>query len=452
MENSNVTLQLSTAISDLKYDNLMSVQKEDLKYKILDWLGCSIGAISKTSGMNIVKLFEDMEGKGQSTIISGNKKVSFSNAAYANGMLGHVLELDDVHKSSISHPGAVAIPTALAVAEAYNTDIKDFLMGIVAGYEVMIRLGNVLNPSHYEYWHTTGTCGAFASAAAASRVRKYSPSETNLALNMVSTTASGLVSVFGTDAKLVTVGHACYTGTMATLFADYGFTATNNILGTKNGYAEATSVDKKIDKIIDSKDIGLMIDTACYKIHASCGHTHSALDGILSVLNDEKINSSDIEKVEIGTYKKAVELTGKFSNENEQKAKFSLPYCVACALAFGKISLSEFNDEILHSQQIEMFKNKIDVNEDEECTRLYPEKRMAKIKIFANNKIYEKTVPLPFGKPPKKYIQEKFLSLATMTVSQKNAEIIMNHILNIDQMKDMKEFVNVFKYIKKNKE
>lgn len=448
MKNSNVTLQLSTTIADMKYDDLMPFQIEDLKYKILDWLGCAIGAASKPVGGKIIRLFEDIEGKAQSSIVCSNRKVHFSNAAYANGMLGHVLELDDVHKSSISHPGAVAIPTALATAEAYNSDVKDFLMGVVAGYEVKIRLGNVLNPSHYEYWHTTGTCGAFAAAAAASRTRKFSSSEINSALNMVSTTAAGLVSVFGTDAKLVTVGHACHAGTMAAMFAEQGFTATDNILGTQNGYAEATSTENKIERLMDSPIGGLMIDTAGYKIHASCGHTHSALDGILSILDEKNINPYDIKKVEVGTYRKAVDLTGKFDNENEQKAKFSLPYCIACALTFGKITLNEFGDEILKSKNIAMFKDKIEVYEDEECTKLYPEKRMAKVKMFLNEEIFEKTIPLPFGKPQNKYIQDKFLSLATMVISQENAEIIMNHVLNIDQMKNMREFTETFKYIK----
>lgn len=447
MSNINTTAMLVELVENIKYDKFSIEQISDLKYKILDWLGCAIGGSSTSIGIKIKELFENKQSQQTAMIVGGAYNVDYISAAYANGMLGHVLELDDVHKSSISHPGAIAVPVALATGEAENADIKDFFSGIAAGYEIMIRLGDALNPSLYEYWHTTGTCGTFASAAAACRVKNYTADETVRALNIASTTASGLVSVFGTDTKLITIGHACHAGIMASLFAKKGFTSPENVLGMDNGYAAAVSTELKLDKILENNKKSMAIDTSFYKIHASCGHTHSAIDAVLSLISDEKISSEDIIKVDIGTYKKAVELTGQFKNENDQRAKFSLPYCIACAMIFGRVSLLEFTDEKLKSELIKKTKDKIYVYHDIECTKSYPAKRVAKVKIMTSDKIFEKMVELPFGKPPKKILEDKYMTLSTMAIDENKAYKLMNHVLMIDKMNKMSEFTEFFKKI-----
>ena len=77
---------------------------------------------------------------------------------------------------------------------------------------------------------------------------------------------------------------------------------------------------------------------------------------------------------------------------------------------------------------------------------MYPNKRMAKVKIYFGEKFFERKIPLPFGKPPKKFIEDKFMSLATMAISEKNAEQVMKYILSINQMKKMNEFSDIFNY------
>lgn len=441
----NITYELSKRTSNFEIKDLSNEQLKDLKYKILDWFGCAIGGVSKESGKKIINSFRG-QGDKNASVIGLKDKIYYPYAAYANGMIGHILELDDVHKSSISHPGATAIPPALAVAEAFNSKTEDFLMGVVAGYETIIRLGEILNPSHYETWHTTGTCGAFASAAASARVRRFDVDDTNTVLNMVSTMASGLTSVFGTDTKLATVGNACHSGLMSSILVENGLSATIDVFAITNGYAEATSRENKFDLILKDTD-KFMIDTAAYKIHASCGHTHSAIDGLMSILQEEDIDKDQISRVEVRTYDKAVELTGDFNKESEQKAKFSLPYCIACVLGFGKVTLNEFTDDILNSDIIMSLANKVQVYNDEEANELYPNIRMAKVKVYVGDRTYERTIDLPFGKPGGKFIKDKFMSLATMSISERNAEKVIDYIMNINQMKDMNEFTEVYKYI-----
>jgi len=266
-------------------------------------------------------------------------------------------------------------------------------------------------------------------------------------LGIAGTMASGLVAVFGTDAKLVNAGHACYAGAMASEFIDRGLTGARDIIGSKNGFAKAFSQEEDLSSITDELGEKLMIGTAFYKIHASCGHTHSAIDGILSIINEEKLNAKDVQSIKIGTYKTAVELTGEFNNSSEQTAKFSLPYCATCALLYGQVTLAEFSGNILNNMEILETQKQIEVYEDDECSKLYPTKRMAKVKITANKMDYVRTIPLPFGKPPHSFLEKKFMSLAAMTIPVKLAEEIKDAVLNLEKMKKMDELSIILKKI-----
>jgi 2-methylcitrate dehydratase PrpD len=113
-------------------------------------------------------------------------------AALGNGGLGNVLEMDDVDKRAVLHPGPVVVPAALAAAQDRGASGEAFLDAIVRGYEAVIRIGRAVGPGHYRYWHNTGTCGPFGSAAAAASLYGLSQEQTAWALGLAGTQASGL--------------------------------------------------------------------------------------------------------------------------------------------------------------------------------------------------------------------------------------------------------------------
>ena len=107
----------------------------------------------------------------------------------------HILEMDDVHKSSISHPAAPVISAAFSLAEYLESSGKDLIEAIVAGYDVMIRIGEAVSPSHYAIWHTTSTCGAFGAAAATAKLLHLDEVETLYSLGNAGTHAAGFWEV-----------------------------------------------------------------------------------------------------------------------------------------------------------------------------------------------------------------------------------------------------------------
>ena len=121
---------------------------------------------------------------GPSEILITRKKSSPFLAAMANAAASHVAEQDDVHNGSVFHPATVVFPSALACAQAIGASGEDLLVAAVAGYEVGIRVGEFLGRSHYKVFHTTGTAGTIAAAAAVGHLLKLTPVQMLNALDL----------------------------------------------------------------------------------------------------------------------------------------------------------------------------------------------------------------------------------------------------------------------------
>lgn len=438
-KNMGYTYELCHFVSGLDTEDITDGIRDDVGMKTLDWLGCAIGALNLPVIQSLLTLISDVGGKKECTAVGLKEKIPLRYAAFSNGAIGHALEYDDVNKISITHPGAVVIPAAFATAEKYGCTYEEYVLAVVSGYEVMIRLGASLNPSHYEYWHTTGTCGTFAAAAAAGKLLRLNTEQMQRAFGIAATMASGLVTVFGTDAKIVNVGNAVENGITAAELAWKGFTAPTEIIEREKGYAQAAGGPDSIH--FQGAGLGekLMIEDGYYKIHASCGHTHSALDALFSLMKASDLKAGEIQKIEIKAYRKAVELTGVFHNDSETRAKFSMPYCIAAGILRGKVTLEEFSPEFLHSSAIEALQKKIVVREDPDYTRLYPGKRKESVKIQLPGRVLYQEIDLPNGKPSKDFLIKKFKSLAVRSICEKKAENILNSLLFMSRKTKMEE-------------
>lgn len=440
MEERRQSLQAEVAqfISELQYDSLPGEIIEDAKYRLLDWLGGALVGARYTPSLIVTEMVKSNGGIAQATVLKGGLKVPLSQAVLANGIIGHIAEVDDGHRLAIAHPGAVTVPTALAIAETYNKTGKELLTGIIAGYEVIIRLGTAVNPSHYHMWHTTGTCGTFAAAAAAASVLKLDRDRVLMSLGIAGTMASGSRETFGTHAKALNVGHACQSGIQAALLAMKGFTGPEDILGGKKGFIKATSSNDNSKILEQINDSNFLSRTAYFKVYASCGHTNSPLDLIFMILQEHDLSPQSIRQVQIKTYLTAVELTGQFKNSNEEEAKFSLPYCIAVALLYKRVTLEEFSLDKLNDPLVAEIAAKIKITEDPEATRKFPRERRASIQIeMDNNLVIAKETISSKDAPDYSALEEKFISLASTCLERQSVETVKEMILGINKLDDL---------------
>src|SRR5690606_8171050 len=118
----------------------------------------------------------------QATVLATGERTSAPLAGLANAAASHVLEMDDVDRASVYHPGAPTVAVALALAERDALDGEALLDAVAIGYEVGIRVGEALGSTHYEHWHTTGTAGTFGAVATAARLLRLDERQTLHAL------------------------------------------------------------------------------------------------------------------------------------------------------------------------------------------------------------------------------------------------------------------------------
>ncbi|MDR3564624.1 MAG: MmgE/PrpD family protein [Negativicutes bacterium] len=439
MQEKNNVLQAKMAafIAELRYEMLPPEIVKDAKYRILDWLGSALAGIRYKPSQIITEFVKSTGGVAQATVLKGDVKVPIFQAALANGVIGHVAEFDDGHRLAIAHPGAVTVPAALAVAEGCKRNGKELLTAVVAGYEVLIRLGMAINPSHYRIWHATGTCGAFAAAASASSLLKLDKNSVQAALGIAGTMASGLQETFGTHAKPLNAGHACQSGVKAALLAQQGFTGPLDILLGDKGFIKATSSEYHTQPLAEIGEGPLLANTAFYKVYASCGHTNSPLDAMFKIIEKNDIPLHSIRQIQVGTYRIAADLTGQLKNSSEDEAKFSLPYCLAVALACKKVTLEEFTVDKLNDPTILELAKKIMVVEDPAATAAFP-KRRATLRIeLKNGEVLEESVNTSNDTPQYDALEEKFLFLAAGCFDRSTALKIRDAVLDIENLDDL---------------
>ena len=164
-------------------------------------------------------------------------------AALINGTAAHTVEVDDIFKDAIYHPGAPTIAAALAVAQETSASGLAFLKAVTVGYEISTRIGTALGRTHYQYWHNTGTVGTFGAAAAAASLYGLSAQSFTHALATCATFAAGLQQAFRMDSmsKPLHSGRAAEAGVAAAQMARASITGSLDVLDGDSGLGRAMS-------------------------------------------------------------------------------------------------------------------------------------------------------------------------------------------------------------------
>jgi 2-methylcitrate dehydratase PrpD len=368
-----ISRELSKFIRDLSYDKLPSDIQKLAKVCLLDYLACTLAGSRSEIRPIFESLIEDAGGTPQATVIGSGTKTSLSNAVLINGAYSHVLELDDIHRLAMYHPGIVVLPTALAIAENEHLSGKALMEAIVTGYEIGIRIGVAVNPSHFRYWHTTGTVGSFASSATAGKLMDLSEDEMVWALGNAGTQASGLwqFNIDGAMTKPLHAGKACMNGLLAAMLAKRGFTGAENIIEGHKGFCVATSEAVNYDFVLHNLGRVFECSGIGVKVHSGCRHTSSPVDGALALRKEHAVKAEDIEEITIRTYALGKDLCGSMSPKNISEAKFSIAYCVCCALAFGHCNIGEMQMNVIHSNQIKDLLSRTSLVVDEELEKRF---------------------------------------------------------------------------------
>lgn len=351
---------------------------------VLDWAGCAVaGSISEQA--KALRAAVKDEARGYCTAIGALPSGALT-AVMINGALGNVLEMDDVDKRAILHPGPVVIPAALAACEDAGLGTLHFLDAIVRGYEAVIRVGRAVGAGHYAYWHNTGTCGPFGAAMAAASVLELSPERSAHALALAGTQASGFWQTRhepASMAKQLHTARAAHAGLLGARLAAEGFDGPVAILEGPQGFFAATCPGADPAGVLADYGPGWRIDEVSFKPWPACRHAHAAIDAALELR--ERVLAEEIASIRIETYPDALKFCDRPQPQTILEAKFSLQHAVAVTLLRGGPALADFEPESFSDLQVRALAAKVDVAIGDDFADAYPARYGARVRVMTRD-------------------------------------------------------------------
>ncbi len=379
---------LARFASGVQYDDIPEPVVRRCEDLLLDWVASALAGKGGPPVETLTNFHLSMgPDNGPSEVLIRRRGSSPLAAAMSNAAASHYVEQDDLHNASVFHPATVVFPPALAVAQALGCSGRDFLTACVAGYEVGIRVGQFLGRSHYRTFHTTGTAGSVAAAAAVGRLLGLDATQMQHAFGSAGTQAAGLWEFLrdAADSKQLHTAHAAGTGLTAAYLARDGFTGAKRIFDGPQGMAAGMSSDAQPEMLRDRLASRWALAETSFKHHASCRHTHPAADALLAVMREHDLRAGDIRKVVVGVHQAAIDVLGPVTNpQTVHQGKFSMGTVLGLVALHGSADLHDF-DTHYRSQPVVAFSDRVEMRLDAEVDEAYPARWVGKLQVETND-------------------------------------------------------------------
>jgi 2-methylcitrate dehydratase PrpD len=442
----DITRELAEFVVETRYQELSAETVHAAKTMILDTLGCGIAGfvLSKDEIAPVFKVIDDMGGKEECTLVVSGKKTSWFNAILGNGTAMHSIDYDDTRPGIATHIGAVVVPSVLAFGEKLGTSGKDAILATVLGYEVASRIASSVMPTHYDFWHSTGTNGTFGAAVAAGKLLGLNVDEMEKALGIAADQAAGLISCieFGDLTKSLHAGLTSAKGALAAMLAKHGASGPQGILEYPRGYCNAYSKGPALEKII--YDLGRSFDILnnMPKFFPSALPSHSVIEATLRLVRENKIVADSVLRVVGKVVMSAAATFTNYKPETALAARLSIPYCIAVAIIDGEVRMEQFARTRLQDQRVKELIKKICIEGDPDLDKLYPEMIPATVEIITKDgKVFsaEQYYPKGLAKNPMsdEEISSKFGSLCAYVFEKGIIDQLREMIMKMESLKDI---------------
>src|SRR5918912_1884782 len=307
------TRELASFLAGMRFAALPRPVVERSKELFLDWIASALAGRHARS-VQILERFAATMGPagGPSEILVSRRRTSPFFAALVNGASSHIVEQDDVHTGAVFHPGTVVFPAVLATAQHTGASGRDVLVAAVVGYEAGIRIGAFLGRSHYRVFHTTGTAGTLAAAAAVAHLLGADEHTMLHALGSAGTQAAGLWEFLrdAADSKQLHTAKAAADGLLSAYLARDGFTGATRILEGEQGMAAGMSDGADPAKLVEGLGDKWAVLETSFKFHASCRHTHPAADALLKAMREHDLGAGEVARVRARVHAAAIDVLG----------------------------------------------------------------------------------------------------------------------------------------------
>lgn len=447
---SSVTRQLAAFAVSTDVDDLPAEVIHQAERCLLDTLGAAVaGSVHADSGRIIQDVVAEFDEPPIATVIGSGMHKSAMTAALANGVMAHALELDDGSKHATYHPGCSIVPTALALGEELVLGGAVVARAIALGYEVSLRIGSAINPSHYlNGFHPTGTIAHFGTTTTAAVLLGLNDDQLVNALGLAGSMASGInqYEADGTVVKHLHPGNAARDGILAALMARKGFTGPEEVIEGRLGFCHCFADECDFTAMTAGLGENWHMLETYFKPYCSCRYVHYAIECIQQILDEHPLPPESIERVLVRTHRNAKQGSDIPDFRTPLHARTSIQHGISTVLVNGEAGLNQYTEEAIRDERVRNMARRISVEVDEQLQKSYPDPRPMAVEVqTTDGRRYAARVDYAKGDPLNPMTDaelcEKFLDVTAGVLPEDTAQAVIDMCLCVQGIDDTGELM-----------
>jgi 2-methylcitrate dehydratase len=429
--------------SGARFEALGSDTRQQLKIRIVDALGCGLGALHGEPIRMIREYINELGGTGSCTLIGGGS-TDVDRAALYNSALIRYLDFNDSYlaRGETCHPSD-NLGAILAAGEYIGATGRDLMTALAVAYQVQCRLCDVAPVRARGFDHTVQ--GAYGVAAGVSRILKLDPSQTanaiaisGTAFNALRVTRTGKLSHW----KGLAYPNLAACCTRATLLARHGITGPLEVIEGEKGLMDAITGCFQVSW--SGEDLGCVGRTTVKKYNAEI-HSQTAIEAVLTLLRRYQFSSTDIKRVDVEIFDVAYNIIGggeegdKTTVSTKEQADHSLPYVLAVAILDGQVMPEQYEQERIRRADVQALLGKVSVQPGKLFSDRFPNEMPCRVKITLKDgrvleqetKDYEGFFTRPMSW---EMAIQKFNEIATPYASAAQRTAVADAVANLEQV------------------
>lgn len=450
----SATERLADFTLSMSFEDLPQGTIDRTKQLLLDQLGCQLAfADLPWSRQARSYALGRSSAAGLSTVVAHGDRVSGENAAFVNAVSGHGFELDDTEMSTASHPGAVVIPAALALAEEHNASGSATITAITIGYELMIRAGRSAPGMMQRGFHTTAAAGPFGAAAVAGRMFGLSASQVANAFGIAASQSSGITeyTAAGGSVKRFHPGFAATSGIRAAALAALGVDAPSSALEGSRGFIAAFSGTDRSEELFAGLGSTFMIDRMGTKPYCCCAGQHAAIDALASLMKHHGLLAQDVEVIEVFVRQRERSVVGKIRNPKDvMEAQFSAAFGLALRMLVGSNGYTDYSEANIQDGSIRALAQRVHFPVAPDASLPDGDAPARVVVTRRNGTQIEATVEYASGTAQRpsswKDIESKFMDLISGLLTEEHASKIIHQVHALDEAASIRPLMRLLMY------
>lgn len=379
------TAALVSFADALRFDALDAEVRHYARRHLFDTVGVMIAGATGDVADRAEAMLAGVRGAGTIPVPGRARRADLLDAAFLGGTAAHGIELDDGYRQGSVHPGCAVVPAVLALGCQRGVSGGEVIMAMVAGYETTIAVARACHPDlRRRGFHPTGACAVLGAAVASAKLLGLTAPQIADAIGLAASSSGGLFAFVngGADVKRLHAGHAAREGLQAALLARAGVQGPPGVIETRDGFLQAFAFGR-LDRarpieLPPAVPFGI---ADCYiKPYPCCRHLQPAVEALIGLITDEKIEPGEIMRVDVATYKIAAEhaATGW---DDFASAQLSFPFLMGLAARHRGIRLEHFDDAARRDPFFSTFAKKLNVTAPADIDALYPRLRPARVTV-----------------------------------------------------------------------